>query len=69
MGYMIVFGPCIGCGNMFAFNPHRVPSCSAITGHREPICRGCVERVNPLRIRNGLPPIVPADDAYEPAEE
>jgi hypothetical protein len=69
MGYLMAYSACIGCGKVFAYNPHTVPSCSAITGHREPICRGCVERVNPLRVRNGLPPIVPADDAYEPAEE
>jgi hypothetical protein len=69
MGYMIAFGPCVGCGLVFGFNPHRVPSSSAVTGERAPICRTCIERINPLRKRHGLPPIVPAPDAYEPAEE
>jgi hypothetical protein len=36
---------------------------------REPICRNCVERVNPQRIKNGLEPIVPLPDAYEPVDE
>lgn len=69
MGYALVIGPCIGCKQLFAFNPLRVPSCSAITGQREPICRDCVARVNPRRIENGLAPIVPAPDAYESVEE
>lgn len=69
MGYAIVFGPCIGCGETFGFNPLSVPSSSAVTGEREPICRACVERVNPMRVKNGLPPIEPLPDAYEPADE
>jgi hypothetical protein len=36
---------------------------------KEPICRECVEYVNPRRIANGLEPIVPAPDAYQPVEE
>jgi hypothetical protein len=36
---------------------------------RQPICRACVERVNPVRVKNGLEPIVPHADAYEPCEE
>jgi hypothetical protein len=69
MGYALVMGPCIGCGNVFSFNPVLVPSCSAVTGKREPICADCVERVNPMRIANGLEPIVPHRDAYEPVHE
>ena len=69
MGYMLAFGNCVGCGRIFGFNPHSVPSSSAITGNREPICRHCVDRINPLRIKHGLPPIVPAYDAYDAAEE
>jgi hypothetical protein len=69
MGYAIVYGECIGCRRFFSFNPIRVPSCSAITGSREPICQACVDRVNPVRVKNGLEPIVPADDAYGPCDE
>jgi hypothetical protein len=69
MGYVIVSGPCIGCGLPFSYNPMRVPSCSAVTGEREPICRQCVDRINPARINNGLQPIVPLPDAYEACDE
>lgn len=69
MGYMLATGPCIGCGAMFSFNPVKVPSTSAVTGKREPICKTCVARVNPVRIKNGLEPIVPLPGAYEPEAE
>jgi hypothetical protein len=69
MGYALAFGPCIGCKRLFHFNPLRVPSCSAVTGKREPICAECVERVNPIRIANGLDPIVPHWDAYGACDE
>jgi hypothetical protein len=68
MGFAIVFGPCIGCARPFGYNPLRVPSLTW-NGTREPVCAACVERVNPRRIANGLPPIVPAPDAYEPVDE
>jgi hypothetical protein len=38
------------------------------TGARAPICRECVERANPRRIENGLPPIVILEGAYEAVE-
>jgi hypothetical protein len=69
MGYMMAIGPCIGCRRTFSFNPLRVPSSSAITGTRAPICADCVERLNPMRIKNGLAPIVPLPGAYEPEPE
>jgi len=69
MGYVMVMGPCIGCGKTFSFNPTWVPSCSAVTGKREPICEACVIRVNPIRVKNGLEPIVPHPDAYEACDE
>lgn len=62
------WAPCFGCGRVFAFNPHRVPSIP-IDGDRKPICRRCVEEINPRRIANGLEPIVPAPDAYDPIPE
>jgi hypothetical protein len=68
MGYAVCMGPCIGCRRPFGFNPLRVPSV-VIEGERRPICRACVERVNPQRLANGLPPIVPLPDAYEPVDE
>jgi hypothetical protein len=67
-GYVTAMGSCIGCKRLFSFNPVRVPSIT-INGSREPICRDCVERVNPTRIKNGLPPIVPHDDAYDACDE
>ena len=69
MGYAIVIGPCIGCGNTFGYSPSRVPSSSAVTGKAEPICRDCVDRINPLRIAHGLEPIKPLPGAYDPTEE
>ena len=70
MGYAYCHGPCFGCGRIFSFNPVRVPSItSKKTGTREPICQTCVDRANPQRIKNGLPPIVPAADAYDACDE
>jgi hypothetical protein len=69
MGYVLASGHCIGCGQIFSFNPVRVPSSSAITGKREPICERCVERINTVRKQKGLPPVVPSPDAYEAADE
>ena len=69
MGYYLAMGPCIGCGRTFSFNPDKVPSTSAVTGTREPICQGCVDRINPMRVKNGLQPIVPLPGAYEPQAE
>jgi hypothetical protein len=68
MGYAFCTSACIGCGRIFSYNPMRVPSCR-INGVREPICKSCVERVNPRRIKNGLEPIVPLPDAYEACDE
>lgn len=69
MGYVTAMSPCLGCGRIFSYNPMRVPSCSAVTGKREPICADCVDRINPERIKNGLEPIVPHHDAYIACEE
>lgn len=68
MGYAIAMAPCVVCGRLFGFNPHRVPS-AVVDGQREPICRPCVERANPLRIAKGLEPIVIHSDSYEPIDE
>lgn len=68
MGYVMAAGTCIACKGVFMFNPLRVPSIS-INGVKEPICKSCVERVNPMRRKNGVPEIVPAPDAYDAADE
>ena len=68
MGYVMAMSPCFGCGRPFSFNPLRVPSLTH-DGTRRPICADCVARVNPMRVKNGLEPIVPHHDAYEACEE
>ena len=67
-GYALCYAACFGCGKVFSFNPVRVPSIR-IEGDRKPICQGCVDRVNPMRVKNGLAPIVPAPDAYDACDE
>ena len=68
MGYALAMAPCFGCGRIFSFSPTRVPSIR-IDGDRKPVCPACVARVNPLRIANGLDPIVPLPGAYDAADE
>jgi hypothetical protein len=68
MGYVMATSACFGCKRLFSYNPVRVPSIT-IDGVRQPVCEACVERVNPMRAKNGLPPIVPLPDAYEPCDE
>ena len=68
MGYVTAYSACFGCGQLFSYNPARVPSIT-VNGAREPICRACVDRANPARIANGLDPIMPQPDAYGACEE
>lgn len=70
MGYVSCMEACFGCKRLFAFNPNKVPSVR-VDGVRRPICQVCVDKANPRRIANGLPPIVPMEGAYEamPEEE
>lgn len=67
-GYCIVHGRCFGCGQLFQFHPHKVPSIR-VEGVRQPVCRTCIEKANPERIKNGLAPVVIMDGAYEPCPE
>ena len=67
MGFMYVIGNCYACSVLFAFNADWVPSIP-IDGVREPICRDCVARANPIRKQNGLEPIWVHPEAYEPQE-
>lgn len=68
MGFASCLSNCYGCKRVFMYNPMKVPSVT-IDGVREPICEACVARVNPQRIANGLPPIVPMPDAYTACDE
>jgi len=68
MGYAVCMAPCYGCKRLFMFNPVRVPSV-VVAGEKFPICADCVVRVNPLRVANGLQPIVPLSGAYDAADE
>jgi hypothetical protein len=69
-GFVQAFSPCLGCGRVFGYNPHRVPSSSAITGEREPICASCYALIQRNRKERGLPPFPdPHPDAYEPMPE
>jgi hypothetical protein len=63
MAWMMVMGTCLACGNIFSFNPHRVPSFKG-----EPVCGPCMARVNEKRRGMGLPPHPVMPDAYEPEE-
>ena len=75
MGYMFVLSPCFNCKTLISYNPERVPSIRVNragqpdpNGTREPVCRACIERANPVRIQNGLEPITILPGAYEPEE-
>lgn len=68
MGYLLVMGPCVGCSRVFSFNPHRVPSI-IVDGERQPVCRNCVERTNPIRAAKGLDTFTIQPGAYEPISE
>jgi hypothetical protein len=65
---MLGFGACIGCGRTFSFNPDLVPSSSAVTGEREPICAPCLERINARKRELGLPEWTAPAGAYAPQE-
>lgn len=68
MSSMIAMGYCICCNHPFSFNPLKVPSTSAITGQREPVCEACMTIINEKRLANGLPLHFIHPDAYKPEE-
>jgi hypothetical protein len=70
-GYVFAMSPCLCCGRVFSYNPHKVPSSSAVTGEREPVCRPCMEAGNRMRVERGMAPHPIHPEAYEalPAEE
>ena len=69
MAYISVSMPCVACQRLiFNFHPNKVPSLR-VNGVRQPVCRECIERVNPMRAANGLEPITIPPGAYDPCEE
>lgn len=69
MGFVTAFSPCLTCKQIFGYNPHKVPSSSAVTGTREPICQNCINLINRKRIDIGLDPFIISPDAYKPLPE
>lgn len=63
-----VIAPCINCGQIFGFNPHKVPS-TKINGVREPVCQSCLVVWNAQRVAAGLEAIPALPGAYEPIPE
>jgi len=68
MGYVFAMGPCLRCGRVFSFNPHRVPSIR-VNGEREPVCRPCYEHLARLQQAAGMKVLELPHDAYEPLPE
>ena len=68
-GYVLATSACICCGVPFSYNPHKVPSTSAITGTREPVCLRCMNAINAKRQEMGLDPHPILPGAYEPMPE
>jgi hypothetical protein len=68
MAFVSVIGTCYGCGKPFSFHPNKVPSIR-VDGVRQPICKSCVDHVNPIRKEKGLPPITYPSDAYETGQD
>jgi hypothetical protein len=64
MGVYMFTGVCCACGKTFSFHPNKVPSLN-VNGVRQPICKDCVDHANPLRIKQGQPPITYSKDAYK----
>lgn len=70
MGYVMGVGKCFNCSGLMSFNPNLVPSIrDPKTGNREPVCKTCIERANPIREQNGLEPISIRQGAYEACNE
>ena len=69
-GYVFAIAPCIRCGVPFSFNPNTVPSTTALTGQREPLCESCFTELNRQRVKDhGLEPWPLHPNAYEPIPE
>lgn len=68
MGYVTCYGDCIICGGFMCFNPVRVPSIR-VNNVREPVCGGCMMRINSFRQEHGREPIQVLLDAYDACNE
>jgi hypothetical protein len=68
-GYLTCMSPCIGCGRLFSYNPHHVPSSDLLTGEREPICQDCFDYINARRLERGMDPFTLHPQAYQPLPE
>jgi hypothetical protein len=76
MGCLMVMSACIACKRLFSYNANLVPSIRVNAdgdpdpaGHREPVCRACMDRANAKRVANGLEPLHILPGAYEPMDE
>jgi hypothetical protein len=69
MGWAMAFSPCCVCERCFGYNPRAVPSTSAVTGTKEPVCEPCMDRVNERRRSLGIEPVTIMRDAYAPVDE
>ncbi len=67
-GYVSCLGPCGACGNVFSYNPVKVPS-FRFRVEKEPICQGCMKRLNEKREAAGLDPFPIDPEAYTAAPE
>lgn len=67
---MWAMGDCLTCGQMFAFDPERVPSFRwpQPDGPRIQVCQVCMERVNTRRRAEGRDPFPILPGAYPPFE-
>lgn len=54
-GWVTVIGRCLGCGGIFGFHPHRVPSIVVENGAREPICESCYRLLQQRQREAGYP--------------
>ena len=77
-GFVWALAPCWSCGQLFSFDPERVPSIpidrqtnrppdlggAAERAEREPVCRSCIGRANEVRRQAGRPEIVILPGAY-----
>lgn len=73
---IVAMGNCVACGQLFSFNPARVPSVRASFDQtsrqwtpcatRQPLCATCWARFNARRIAQGLPAHDTLPGAYAP---
>jgi len=68
MGYVLMHSNCANCNQVFAYNPHKVPSVR-VGGRNNPVCQPCIVNANRLRVEKGLEPFQIAEDAYEAIPE